>query len=212
MQKLIILLIIILSFSSIYCHNDSSKKQKTSKDTIKTKDTKGLLTIEVIPFEGMPSNIINSTFERIKLICPNVVLLKTIKFPINSYYKPRNRYKADSIICYLSSITPKNHVTIGLTNKDISTTKDNIQDWGVMGLGFMPGNACVASTFRLDKNNLAEQYFKVAIHELGHTQGLDHCNDEYCFMRDAEGKNHTNQETGFCKKCKDVLLKKGWKF
>jgi archaemetzincin len=30
-------------------------------------------------------------------------------------------------------------------------------------------------------------------------------------MRDAEGKNPTNEEKEFCKDCKKQLQKKGWK-
>lgn len=40
--------------------------------------------------------------------------------------------------------------------------------------------------------------------------GLDHCPDKTCLMRDAEGKNTTNEETGFCENCKEFLLDKGW--
>jgi archaemetzincin len=29
-------------------------------------------------------------------------------------------------------------------------------------------------------------------------------------MRDAEGKNPTNEETEFCKRCKKKLINKGW--
>jgi len=79
-----------------------------------------------------------------------------------------------------------------------------------MGLGFCPGKACVASTYRLDKT--ASQLFKVAIHELGHTQGLKHCTVKYCFMQDAKGGNPTNTETDFCPRCKAVLVSKGWVF
>ena len=84
-------------------------------------------------------------------------------------------------------------------------------DFGVMGLGYRPGNACVASTFRLNAENKSEQFYKVAIHELGHTQGLKHCPDKTCFMRDAEGKNPTNEEKDFCQNCKKVLRSKHWK-
>ena len=94
----------------------------------------------------------------------------------------------------------------------ISTTKNEIKDFGVMGLGFRPGNACVASSFRLSKQNKLDQLFKVAIHELGHTQGLPHCEVKTCFMRDAEGKNQTNDEKEFCSSCKIKLEKKGWVF
>ncbi|MFL5753076.1 MAG: matrixin family metalloprotease [Bacteroidia bacterium] len=103
-------------------------------------------------------------------------------------------------------------MTIGITSKDISTTKDQYKDWGVMGLGFCPGNSCIASTFRLGKKEIPIQLFKVAIHELGHTQGLNHCEVKTCFMRDAEGGNPTNEEKEFCPKCKLILINAGWKF
>src|SRR5204862_4616162 len=104
------------------------------------------------------------------------------------------------------------HVTIYLTAKDISTSKDSIADWGVMGLVFCPGKACIASSFRLSRSEKLQQLFKVAIHELGHTQGLPHCEVPSCFMRDAEGHNPTNEEKDFCPKCKKYLEQKGWVF
>jgi archaemetzincin len=116
------------------------------------------------------------------------------------------------LIDFLGKHTPNGHVSIGITHKDISATKDEYADWGVMGLGFCPGNACVVSTFRLSKAEKQEQLFKVAIHELGHTQGLPHCEEKTCFMRDAEGGNPTGEEKEFCPHCKDYLLKKGWIF
>ena len=112
------------------------------------------------------------------------------------------------MIRQLSSQTPSNHVTLALTTKDISITKGKFADWGIMGLSYCPGKACVASIHRLKNNK--EQFFKIAIHELGHTQGLPHCPVKTCFMRDAEGGNHTNQEKEFCPKCKKVLVDAGW--
>ena len=131
-------------------------------------------------------------------------------YPVLARYLPRNRYRADSLIHFLKSQTSKGHITLGLTNKDISTTKNEVADWGIMGLGFRPGNACVASSFRLSKTETNIQLFKVAIHELGHTQGLPHCNIKSCFMRNAEGGNPTNDEKDFCIKCKSILIQKGW--
>ncbi|MDI9874940.1 matrixin family metalloprotease [Flectobacillus rivi] len=115
------------------------------------------------------------------------------------------------MLVFLRQSKADDYVFIGLTNKDISNTKGSVKDFGVLGLGYSPGKACVASTFRLDKKARQEQLFKVAIHELGHTQGLPHCKQMHCFMRDAEGKNPTNEEKEFCKDCKKQLQKKGWK-
>jgi archaemetzincin len=128
-----------------------------------------------------------------------------------AYYRPRNRYRADSLIHWFNRTTPAGYVTLGLTSKDISTTKGSHEDFGIMGLGNRPGNACIASSFRLSNGNKAEELFKVAIHELGHTQGLPHCPNRYCFMRDAEGGNTTGEEKEFCPECKQRLISKGWK-
>ena len=69
-----------------------------------------------------------------------------ISLPSTAFYPPRNRYRAEKILNYLKIIsTYKN--TIGITTKDISTTKDQHPDWGVMGLGTY--NVCVVSTYRM---------------------------------------------------------------
>lgn len=169
------------------------------------------ITILIQPFEDVKPKQLTEISENIRKIYPKIKILKPIKFPQNTYYEPRNRYRADSIIKYLRTKTPNNCVTLALTNKDISVTKGKVADFGVMGLGYRPGNACVASSFRLNTINKNEQFYKIAIHELGHTQGLKHCPDKTCFMRDAEGKNPTNEEKYFCQNCKKVLRSKHWK-
>jgi archaemetzincin len=173
---------------------------------------KEAVTILIQPFKDLKPESITFVTNKIKKVYPNVKVLEPIDFPDKTYYKERNRYRADSIIQFLDQRTKENFVTIGLTSKDISTSKGKIKDYGVMGLGYQPGKACVASKFRLSKENSDEQFFKVVIHEIGHTQGLAHCSEKHCFMRDAEGKNPTNEETDFCEKCKRVLINKNWKF
>ncbi|MFL9484232.1 matrixin family metalloprotease [Chitinophagaceae bacterium LWZ2-11] len=166
--------------------------------------------IAIQPFGNFSPQLVQNVFRQIWLIDSNVILLKDRPLPASAFYAPRNRYRADSLISVLSKNIGNDTIIIGLTEKDISTRKGYIQDWGVMGLGYCPGNACIVSTYRLDKSNLNEQFFKVAIHELGHTQGLPHCPNKTCFMRDAEGGNKANEEADFCSSCKAFLRKKGW--
>lgn len=167
--------------------------------------------IDIQPFSDVTQNQVDAVFTELKKVYPYVQLRKAIPIPEKAYYQARKRYRADTIIRYLNrEVNRNNHVVIALTNKDISCTKGAINDYGVMGLGFCPGKACVASGFRLSKTNTLNQLFKVAIHELGHTQGLSHCPVKTCFMRDAEGKNYTNELTEFCVDCKKQLVSKGW--
>ena len=169
------------------------------------------ITILIQPFEDVKPKQLAEISDNIRKIYSKIKILEPIDFPKNAFYQPRNRYRADSIIKYLRTKTPNNCVTLALTNKDISVTKGKVADFGVMGLGYRPGKACVASSFRLNTKNKNEQFYKIAIHELGHTQGLKHCPDKTCFMRDAEGKNPTNEEKDFCQNCKKVLRSKHWK-
>ncbi|WP_246008694.1 Zn-dependent protease [Chryseobacterium lactis] len=185
---------------------------KEEKQNVTKTEQKQAITILVQPFRDVTPQSLKTVTEGIKKVYPNVQVLEAIDFPKNTYYKERNRYRADSIIKFLSERTKEGFVTIGLTSKDISATRGRIKDFGIMGLGYRPGKACVASKFRLSKDNTDEQFYKIAIHELGHTQGLPHCPEKMCFMRDAEGKNPTNEETDFCKKCKTFLMNKNWKF
>ena len=182
--------------------------EKSKENVIKNQE---IVTILIQPFEDIKPQQLSEISENIKKIYPNVKVLEPIKFPKSSYYKPRSRYRADSIIKFLKLRTPENSVTIGLTNKDISATKGKIADFGIMGLGYRPGSACVASSFRLNPKNRNEQFYKIAVHELGHTQSLPHCKVKTCLMRDAEGKNHTDEEKDFCENCKKVLKQKHWR-
>ncbi len=190
--------LIFLIITCISCSDNNIEKPQT------------FLTIDVQPFSDMSKEQISLVCKGIKNIYPNIELKDPIELPAMAFYKERNRYRADSIIKFFRHREKEGHMVIALTNKDISTTKGDIKDYGIMGLGLCPGNVCVVSSYRLAKNDNWSQFFKVALHELGHTQGLPHCPVKICFMRDAEGKNHTDEETGFCSKCKAYLVSKGW--
>jgi archaemetzincin len=168
------------------------------------------LTIIIQPFIDFKPNEANAVMNEVKKYYGKVIVNKPINFPPNSLNPTHTRRRADAIIKYLSIHTPAGFRTIGLTHTDISVTKDDKPDWGVMGLGYCPGKSCVASTFRLHGNNRFEKLVKVALHELGHTEGLNHCPEKTCLLRDAEGKDHLNEEKGFCASCKKYLIKKGW--
>ncbi len=218
MKKIIVPLLVAI-FSS--CQPNNSEKEKlnessspkvSSSKEMETKIKKTNPNIVIIqPFDGISENQVTYIYNELNKVIPQVILNKSIPLPIRAYYKPRNRYRADTLNLYLKERTENGYLTIGLTNKDISTDNGSIVDWGIMGLAYMPGKACTVSPFRLSKKNINEQYFKVAIHELGHTQGLPHCPNKFCLMTDAEGKNNTDKENGFCDKCKAFLIAKGWK-
>ncbi len=144
-----------------------------------------------------------------------VETLATKPLPKEAWYEPRSRYRAEKILTFLDDKTVDQYrIVIGLTSKDISTTKDEHEDWGIFGFGEVGGRVCVVSTFRLnargaDEAKLRERMRKVAIHEVGHVMGLDHCPEKGCIMQDAESSIVTvDEENGqFCETCKVVCWK-----
>ncbi len=128
------------------------------------------------------------------LYAVDVEVLPEMPLPKTAYYPPRERYKADKLLDSLDLVVDKRFAkVIGLTTRDISTSKDDIDDWGVFGLGRLGGRSCVVSTFRLRAGKPSDPVFqarlmKLVNHELGHTFGLDHCPAVGCLMQDAGGK------------------------
>jgi archaemetzincin len=145
-----------------------------------------------------------------------VKVLACQDLPQSAYYPTRKRYRAERLLVYLNERLPKDGWRIlGLTDVDISTTKDQYPDWGVMGLGELPGTATVISSFRCRKKartpaHAIERLAKVAVHEIGHTLGLDHCPTRGCLMEDAMGKVvTTDRERDFCPKCRARAKERG---
>ncbi len=137
--------------------------------------------------------------------------------PQTAYYPSRRRYRAERLLAYLNQRMPKDgwHI-LGLTDADISTTKGNYTDWGVLGLGELPGTATVISSFRCRKKardaaHAIERLSKVAVHEIGHTLGLPHCSERGCLMEDAMGKvTTTDREHDFCGRCRALAKQNGF--
>ncbi len=165
--------------------------------------------LSIQPFGSVSSRDILAVSSRIKDVYGfKVTVLPSKKLPSETYYSTRNRYRAEKILSWLKP-RARTNLILGVTDKDISTTLGKYTDWGIFGLGYMPGKAAVISMFRLHKAGTlskTERLSRVAIHEVGHNLGLNHCITRFCIMADVKGQIRILDESkGFCKQCKNRL-------
>lgn len=153
-----------------------------------------LLSYELSAFYGMKLLILP------KKTMPESCLLKNTK-----------RYSADGMLQWLLKQKPSQCDRIlGVTACDIYTNKNQYPHWGIFGLGFKPGRACIVSDFRLKQfGNRRDTFLTlVTLHEIGHNLGLPHCDKHpECLMNDAKGTAKTlfKEKKWLCSSCRSKI-------
>ena len=186
--------------------------------------------VAIQPFVGIDDASVNEVKRGIERYYGiPVTVLPLLKLPpytrnthiLKKYHlKLPMRYRADSLIALLRRTKSSEFdYVIGLTNQDISTTKDKkpkwlYTDWGIFGLGYRSGPSCIVSTFRLHRyatlKLMRTRLRKVAIHELGHNFNLEHCPNRQCVMQSARETMVTidTEPESLCGNCKKMLKAK----
>ena len=154
-------------------------------------------TVIVIPLRSFPDDLLDAVEAGLRAeLDVDVVRHEMVELPEEAYYPPRKRYRAEKLLDFLEPYADReghNVRVLGVTEVDISTTSEPYEDWGIFGLG-TSGTAAVMSSKRLTRKPKNREHVRfrvstIAIHEIGHTFGLPHCNEhaEHCAMLDAEG-------------------------
>ncbi len=133
------------------------------------------------------------------------------ELPKEAWYAPRKRWRAEKLIAALDADPPKGAwKVVGLTEAEISTTKGDVYDWGIAGLGDIGGRTCVGSALlyrRFSKTRavLERRFGDNVVHELGHTLGMPHCQTKGCVMADAKGRPMQSADASdgdYCDACR----------
>ena len=207
MKNILILLIIVL-FSSC-------EKQGTPvivKPSV-VKSVKPTQTIFIVPMGKTSKVDVNYIVSELKQFYKcDVRVLPQIETPKITKVKGLKRYNANDILNFLTIKYKKNNgKVLALTDDDICTDRELdgkvYKNWGVFGLCGLNSKPCVISTNRFN-TNYYDRLSKVTIHEIGHTLGLGHCdNDKKCLMSDAKGKGGQvdSEKKWMCDKCRKKI-------
>ena len=133
-------------------------------------------------------------------------LLTDITFALD---RDRNQYHSTSILNALAAVAPeKYHKILAITEEDLFIP---ILTY-VFGEAQLNGRACIVSTSRLaediiaDNGGLEARLIKEAVHELGHTFNLRHCEEKTCIMHYCRGVRDVDRKArDFCRYCRVML-------
>jgi archaemetzincin len=137
------------------------------------------------------------------------VIDEQIVLPEEAFDPTRKQYDSDVILKKVKDFSEKQMFdrVLGIVDVDIYVQRLNF----VFGEADCPGKAGLISLWRLrqefygrsPRNELLFQRSeKEAIHELGHTLGLQHCSNPFCVMHFSNSIHDTDvKKNFFCKKC-----------
>ena len=132
--------------------------------------------------------------------------------PEPSFHPARGQYYSTDLLARLGRVEggrrPAPWRLLGVTALDLYIPILTF----VFGEAQVNGGCAVVSSFRLrqefyglppDQNLLAERLLKEAVHELGHTLGLTHCEDYTCAMAPSHSVEWIDLKgVGFCADCR----------
>ncbi len=146
----------------------------------------------------------------------DVEVAPSMSMPEDAWYAPRRRWRAEKILRALDAKDFGDAWRVAaITELPISTTKGEIEDWGIAGLGSLDGKSSVFSGYlyrSLNKRKTEPKYLhaieNLVLHEVGHTLGLPHCPLDRCIMADAHGnalRSAALSINEFCPRCYEAI-------
>jgi len=171
------------------------------------------MSIDLQPIGEIDSDVLAGIAAGLVHAFGNPVRLKTaISIPESSYVPARKQYLADLVLAGIKQYQDGERRLLGVTDINLFS----------QGLNFVFGQADyhnrigVISLTLLRQENyglpgdtalLIDRAQKEAVHELGHTFGLGHCQDGACVMHFSNSLIDTDiKEINFCRRCQPRLV------
>jgi len=171
--------------------------------------------VDIVPVGDVPAQVKREASAGLRAAYDcEVMVHEPEPIPPGSHDANRDQYRAEDFI-ELASRVGSGQKNIAVTTRDLFYRRRNY----VFGLAYLDGNGSVVSTYRLQtssdggfSNKSAGEIFsdrvrKEIVHEIGHTMGLEHCDDQRCVMnfsptvREVDVKGET-----LCATCRRIVF------
>jgi archaemetzincin len=165
--------------------------------------------IGLLNFENIDLNVTLTLQQELTKIFPNtkcLIIKQQLKINQEAFNKTRNQHNSTLILNQINTYAQKkeHHRILGLVNVDLYAGQLSY----VFGEAYLTGKAALISLLRLrnefynqqpDSELFTQRTLKEAVHEVGHTLGLDHCSKTTCVMHFSNSIADTDKkQTFFC--------------
>lgn len=171
--------------------------------------------VDIVPVGDLPAAVKREASSGLRSVYDcEVTIHDSQPVPDGSHDPAREQYRAEEFI-ELASRIGSGEKNIAITDHDLYYRRRNY----VFGLAYLSGNGSVISTYRLQtssdggiSNKPASEIFsdrvrKEVVHEIGHTLGLEHCDNSRCVMNFSPTVREVDvKEENLCGSCQRLVL------
>ena len=170
--------------------------------------------LQLLPIGNVPPELLGWLQRQLcELFRVPCALLQPALDPRLAYHPERQQYHSSELIARMQPyVTEETWKVLGVTTEDLYIPILTF----VFGEAQVGGKAAIVSSHRLrqefyglpeDKPLLAQRLLTEAVHELGHTLHLTHCDDYHCVMAASHAVEWIDiKEPTFCKECAAKLV------